>query len=121
MSVAKPASKVASAFNDEAVRVRTEGHLNHEQIAVAVGAAPSTVRDWLAYRSMPTGKRADRLVALAEIVDRLQRVIDPAYIPVWMTKPIEALDNRRPLDLIAAGKARRVAQLVSSLEDPVAA
>jgi uncharacterized protein (DUF2384 family) len=115
------AQKHGAAFNDEAVRVRVHGHLTHEQIAVAVGAAPSTVRDWLAYRSAPTGARADRLAGLAEIVDRLARVMDPEYIPVWMSKPIQALDDHRPLDLIAAGEARRVAQLVSSLEDPVAA
>jgi hypothetical protein len=40
------------------------------------------------------------------------------YIPVWLTKPIEALDDDKPLDVIARGDYRRVARVVSELEDP---
>jgi len=40
------------------------------------------------------------------------------YIPVWLTKPIEALDDEKPLDLIARGDYRSVARVVSELEDP---
>ena len=40
------------------------------------------------------------------------------YIPVWMSKPIEALDDEKPVDLIARGEYRRVASLISELEDP---
>jgi hypothetical protein len=119
---AKPsATAVTAPFNDEVARIHNTGQLSDRLIAQAVGAAPSTVRDWLTYRSAPTGARADKVVALAEIVDRLARVMDAGYIAVWMTKPIEALDDHRPLDLVAKGQARRVAQLVSALEDPVAA
>lgn len=45
-------------------------------MAQAVGAKPSTVRDWLSGRSSPTGERARRLAELAEITDRLMRVVD---------------------------------------------
>src|SRR5436309_4432449 len=104
---------MVTAFAEEALRIHDVAHLSDAQIARAVGAAPSTVRDWFALRSSPTGARAERVAELAEIVDRLGRVIDQDYIPVWMSKPIEALDDRKPLDLIAAGEARRVAQLVA--------
>jgi len=40
------------------------------------------------------------------------------YIPVWLSKPIEALDDRKPLELIARGHVRRVARVVSGLESP---
>jgi transcriptional regulator with XRE-family HTH domain len=106
------------AFADEASRIRQVGHLSDAQIGRAVGAAPSTVRDWFARRSSPSGSRAERVAELAEIVDRLARVVDPSYIPVWLLKPIEALGNRQPLELIARGQARRVAQLISGLESP---
>lgn len=109
---------MATAFAQEAVRIHAVGHLSDAQIAKAVGAAPSTVRDWLARRSSPTGRRAERLAELVEIVDRLARVMDPEYIPVWLSRPIEALDDRKPLELIAGGKARRVARVVSELESP---
>lgn len=109
---------MAIAFAEEVSRIHEVGHLSDAQIARAVGAAPSTVRDWFARRSSPTGSRAERVAELAEIVDRLTRVIDADYIPVWLSRPIEALDDRKPLDLIARGQVRRVAQVISGLESP---
>jgi transcriptional regulator with XRE-family HTH domain len=107
-----------SVFADEAVRIHDRAHLSHDVIAEAVGAAPSTVRDWLSGRSSPTGLRARRLADLGAITDRLERVIDAEYIPVWLVGPIEALDDQRPIELIARGVARAVAQVVSGLESP---
>lgn len=79
-------------FGDEAVRITGEAHLSHDVIAEAVGAAPSTVRDWLSGRSSPTGARARRLADLGAVTDRLARVIDARCIPLWPVKPIEALE-----------------------------
>lgn len=112
---------VLTAFAQEAVRVHQAAHLSDGLIAEAVGAKPSTVRDWLNGRSSPTGQRARRLAELAEVTDRLARVVDARYIPVWMVKPVEALDDCTPVELIAGGQARRVARLISELESPGAA
>jgi uncharacterized protein (DUF2384 family) len=109
---------MAAVFAREVSRIRQVGNLSNAQIGRATGAAPSTVRDWFARRSSPRGLRAERVAELAEIVDRLSRVMDTDYIPVWLLRPIEALDDGKPLDLIATGKARRVAQLISGLESP---
>jgi hypothetical protein len=35
------------------------------------------------------------------------RVMQPAYVPVWMRKPIPLLDDDKPLDVIADGEYRR--------------
>jgi transcriptional regulator with XRE-family HTH domain len=112
---------MSTAFAEEAVRVRRRGRLSDRLIADATGAAPSTVRSWLSRRSEPTGARADRIAELSAIVDRLAKVVRPEYIPVWMTKPLEALDDERPIDLIRRGEYRRVAALIGELEDPGAA
>jgi uncharacterized protein (DUF2384 family) len=109
---------MTTVFADEAVRIHERGNLSDRLIAHATGAAPSTVRGWLRHRSEPSGKRADRVAELSSIVDRLARVMKPEYIPVWMSKPIEALDDEKPVDLIARGEYRRVASLISELEDP---
>jgi|SRR5215207_10107244 hypothetical protein len=109
---------MATVFADEALRIRRDGGLNDELIARATGAARSTVRDWFAHRSAPTGRRAERVGELSAIVERLPRVMRPEYIPVWLTKPIEALDDDKPIDVIARGDYRRVARLISELEDP---
>lgn len=107
-----------TAFADEAVRIHREAQLSDRLIAEAVGAKPSTVRDWLNGRSSPTGARARRLAELAEITDRLARVVDTRYISVWLVKPVEALDDSTPVELISDGQARRVARLISALESP---
>ena len=108
---------MATAFADEAIRMR-DGGLSDAMIARATGAARSTVRDWFAHRSAPTGARAERIAELSAIVDRLPRVMRAEYSPVWLAKPIEALDDEKPLDLIGRGEYRRVARVVSELEDP---
>jgi hypothetical protein len=112
---------MTTAFAEEARRVHERGHLSDQLIARATGAARSTVRGWLALRNEPTGRRAERVAELSAIVERLARVMTPEYIPVWLTKPLEALDHEKPIELIARGDYARVARLVSSLEEPGAA
>lgn len=80
--------------------------------------APSTARAWLAGTRSPTGERAERLIELVAMVERLTTVVKPDYIPIWLRKPVPALDHDKPLDVIAAGEYRRVAELISGLEDP---
>lgn len=107
-----------SALTLEARRVRADAHLSDRQIAAATGAKPSTVRDWLTGRSVPSGERAERLVELAEIADRLRRVMNGDYIPVWLNRPLEVLDDDKPVELLARGDYRRVAAVIAELEYP---
>ena len=111
-------SAMATAYVDETLRLRHEAGLDDALIARATGAARSTVRDWFARRSAPTGARAERLGELSAIVDRLPRVMRADYIPVWLAKPVEALDDDKPVDLIARGEYRRVARVIAELEEP---
>lgn len=39
-------------------------------------------------------------------------------IPVWLNRPIVALDDEKPIELIARGEYRRVAKLIAVLEYP---
>src|SRR5258705_1553914 len=105
-----------TALAREARRVRDAAHLSDRQIAAATGARPSTVRDWLNRRSAPTGARANRLIELAEMTDRLARVMEPGYIPVWLYRPLEALDDDQPLEPLPSGGYRRDAPLIAELE-----
>ena len=109
---------MTSAYAEEAIHVHDLGHLSDREIARATGASPSTVREWLARRSAPSGVRAERLVELSSLVERLARVIRPTYIPVWLNKPIPLLDDDKPIERIAAGDYRSVARLISGLEAP---
>jgi hypothetical protein len=43
--------------------------------------------------------------------------MDPSYIAVSQRKPVRALDDDKPLEVIARGDYRRVAKLISALEE----
>ena len=108
----------ATAFADEVVAIREAGNLSARDIGRATGAAPSTVSAWLRHDRAPSGVRAERIAELSAIVERLAAVVDPAYIPVWLNKPLAVLGDDKPLELLARGEYRRVAELVSALESP---
>src|SRR2546423_11235187 len=104
---------MATAFASEAARVKEIGHLTVPDIARATGANEATVRAWLRGARSPSGRHAERLAELSSIVERLVRVIQPTYVPVWMRKPIPLLDDAKPLDVIATGDYRRGAPRVA--------
>lgn len=101
----------------EAVYLHEIAQLTDTDIARATGVARSTARAWLAHTRSPTGERAERLIELSALVERLARVMEPSYISVWLRKPVPALEELKPIDLIAAGEYVRVAELVSTLEE----
>src|SRR3954471_20877783 len=109
---------MSTAFATEAVHVQQPGHLSAADIARATGANETTVRAWLRGTRSPSGARAERLTELSAIVERLARVMQPAYVPVGMRKPVPLLDDDKPLDVIAAGDYRRVSRLLAGLESP---
>lgn len=109
---------MTTAFADEAIRLREIGHLSGQDIARVTGAGLSTVGAWLRRDRSPSGRRAERLAELAAIVERLVLVMAPEYIPVWLHKPVAALGDAKPIDLLSRGEWRRVARLVSALESP---
>ena len=108
-----------TAIASEATKLGELG-LTDEDLARATGGARSTARAWLNERSAPTGQRAERLIELAAIVERLEQVIKPDYIQIWLRKPVPALDDDKPLDVVGRGDYRRVARLVSELEGTTA-
>ena len=38
------------------------------------------------------------------------------YVPIWLRKPLAALDDDKPLDVTAAGEYRRVSSIITGLE-----
>jgi transcriptional regulator with XRE-family HTH domain len=112
---------MSTAFATEAAHVRAIGHLSAADIARATGTNETTVRAWLRGSRSPSGVRAERLAELSSIVERLARLMEPAYVPVWMRKPVPLLDDDKPLDVIAAGEYRRVSRVLAGLESSGAA
>jgi transcriptional regulator with XRE-family HTH domain len=104
----------------EALYVNEVAKLSDADLARATGAAKSTSRAWLNGSRSPTGERAERLIELSALVERLERLMDADYIAVWLRKPVPALDDEKPLELIGRGEYRRVARLISELEGTTA-
>ena len=98
--------------------MREVGRLSDRDIARATGAGVSTVGAWMRRARTPSGVRAERLAELSATVERLARVMDPDYIPVWMRKPVAALGDDKPLDVLARGDYRKLSRLISGLESP---
>jgi len=107
---------MATAFASEAAHIQEIAHLGVADIARATGANETTVRAWLRDERSPSGAHAERLAELSSIVERLVRVVQPDYVPVWMRKPVPLLEDDKPLDVIAAGDYRRVSRIVAGLE-----
>jgi uncharacterized protein (DUF2384 family) len=112
---------MVTAFAGEAAHIQDIGHLSTADIARATGADETTVRAWIRGVRSPSGERAERLAELSSIVERMVRVMQPTYVPVWMRKPIPLLDDDKPLDVIAAGEYRRVSRVLAGLESSGAA
>lgn len=112
--------KLATPILIEVDQLRQAG-LTEEEIAKGTGAARSTARAWLAGTRSPSGERSERLIELAAMVERLETVMDPDYVPIWLRKPVPALDYAKPIEVIGSGDYLRVAKVISGLEGQIAA
>jgi hypothetical protein len=109
---------MAVSLATEAVRASQLGGLTEADLAHVTGASPKTVRAWLAGGLEPSGEPAERLRELSPQVERLAGLIKRDAIAPWMRRSVPRLGGERPLDVFAAGEWRRVAELISGLEDP---
>lgn len=94
--------------------------LNDAAVAKLTGARTGDVQAWARDERAPTARQGARLHELTDLVDRLTTVIDPDYVAQWLRRPVPALDEARPVDLLAAGDLERVSRVVAALESPVA-
>lgn len=104
------------SLTEEIVRVARLGHLTPEHLSAATGGDPSSARRWLKASRTPSGTHARRALELTALVEGLVTVMDAEYVPVWLIKPVERLDGRRPVDAIRDGDFRTVSRLVAGLE-----
>ena len=123
MTLIKPSDSatvvgMSLAYADEAIKVRDLAPLSDRDIARATSSGVSTVSAWLRRERAPRGRRAERLVELSAIVERLVAVVGAERVPVWLNKPIPELEHRKPIDVLADGGYATVSRVVAELESP---
>jgi transcriptional regulator with XRE-family HTH domain len=107
---------VATAYADEVKRVRALG-VDVSDIAEATGAEVGTVASWARAKRQPSASYRARLLELIALVDRLVGAMDPAYVPLWLNKPLLALGDETPVVALGRGRYREVSRLVAELEN----
>jgi hypothetical protein len=105
-----------STYANELRRVRSLG-IEPADIARVTGAARATVGSWFRATRRPGAAHRERLMELVSVVDRLSRVMSEDYIPIWVQKPLPALDDDSPLDALGDGRYRQVSKIVAELEN----
>jgi hypothetical protein len=81
------------------------------------------VKPWLTVETpapvaLAMSRSVNGVVELSAIIDRLSALLDAEYVPVWLNRPLAALDHRKPIDILAAGGYEELSRLIASLESP---
>jgi hypothetical protein len=113
----------ASAVQSQAVRrltqVMRETSIDASGVARILDRDPKTVQRWLRQETAPRWALREIVLALNVVLERLSAVIDPAAVEDWLFTPVPALEYQRPVDLIRAGRAREVLNLIDALGEGV--
>lgn len=113
----------ASAVQSQAVRrltqVMRETSIDASGVARILDRDPKTVRRWLRQETAPRWEVREIVLALNVVLERLSEVIDPAAAEDWLFTPVPAFEYERPVELIRAGRAREVLNLIDALGEGV--
>ena len=107
---------MVTAYAEEVKRVRAIG-VEIGDIADATGAEKGTVSSWARSTRRPVGEHRKRLLELLVIIDRLSQTMEPQYVPLWLNKPLLALDDEAPLGALREGRYRDVSKVIAELEN----
>jgi putative toxin-antitoxin system antitoxin component (TIGR02293 family) len=113
----------AIAAESQAVRrlsqVMRETSINASGVARILDRDPKTVQRWLRQQTAPRWEVRELVLALNVVLERLAEVIDPAAAEDWLFTPVPGLEYERPVDLIRAGRAREVLNLIDAVGEGV--
>lgn len=82
------------------------------EIARALGVNRSTIGRWRRGQAI-SSKHHEHVVALDAVIDLLSEMLEPESIPKWLEGFNAHLNDRRPLDVIRAG---RTSEVIAAIE-----
>jgi hypothetical protein len=112
-----------SAVQSQAVRrlaeVMRATSIDASGVARILDRDPKTVQRWLRQITAPRWDVREIVLALNVVLERLSEVIDPAAAEDWLFTPVPAFEYQRPVELLRAGRAREVLNLIDALGEGV--
>jgi transposase-like protein len=103
--------RLAETFEErEIVRIMLSMGLRYSDLALALTVHPRTVRAWIDEEDRDLSRQRDGILALKALVLFLLRrgILGPRQIAMWLVEPLESLEFRRPLAVLAEGRLNDV-------------
>lgn len=94
-----------------ALKVRTQMGLSREELAKLIGYSVRTIASWENGAEVTVAAKK-QLTELDRLFEGLSEVMEEASIPLWLRSDVEWFQNRRPLDVLAAGQVDRLWQMI---------
>lgn len=92
------------------------GGLRGTDIANVTSVSPATVSRWIQGKIVPQAKTELLISDLRYIVIRLSEFYSPDEIRIWLYSRHYLLNDQRAIDLIHAGAADEVLEIIASLD-----
>lgn len=97
-------------------RAHEQLDLSYRDIASALRADESTVHRWRSGATDPSPVFLDRLEALGELLEELDRTFRSLEgAREWLDRTVVELDDRRPRDLLLEGRMERLTAVLMAL------
>ncbi|MQA76574.1 MAG: DUF2384 domain-containing protein [Solirubrobacterales bacterium] len=118
-STTKAAKRRAPGENGGYARIVKEigRALSAREVAEAVGVGERSVQNWRAGAARPRGAAREALLDLHYVIAALSDVYTEEGVEVVLRGRARALDDRRPLEVFAAGEREAVVRLAGQLRD----
>jgi putative toxin-antitoxin system antitoxin component (TIGR02293 family) len=116
MKVAKQRETAVSRLVSE---LKIFGGLKGRDLANILGVSPPTVTRWSKGEADPTIEKQTAMAQLRWVAARLSDFYEPDEVRLWLQSPHPQLGNLRPYDLIVAGRAAEVLEIIERLDSGV--
>lgn len=95
------------------VQALSEDFRSQRRLAQALGVSPAQVSRWIRGRGIDP-VNAERVDVLELVMSSLLRVYSPAVAEQWLFGFNPHLNDRRPIDLVQAGRAEELLGAISA-------
>lgn len=114
-------ARLAESFDErEIVRLMLLMGLRYSDLALALNVHPRTVRAWIESEDRDLARQRDGILALKALVLYLLRrgALTPRQIAMWLVEPLETLEFRRPLAVLAEDRLGDVVDASRTFTSP---